>query len=68
MIGRGGQKEPTETDGEGSLEATLDLCTTLATIEYHASVALYPEVQLFGLVGCCHRFVRGVDSWISCNR
>ena len=62
VIGRGGQKgqgEPTEKDGEGSLEATLDLCTTLATIEYHASVALYPEVQLFGLVGCCHRFVRG---------
>ena len=41
-----------------ALQRTLYFCTELATIEYNASVALYPDVQLFALVACCYQFVR----------
>lgn len=38
------------------IERTLDLCTSLANIEHHASFTLNPEVQLFAFVGCCHAY------------
>lgn len=41
---------------------TLELCTDLANAEYHASVSLQPDVQLFALTACTHRFTR---RWIA---
>lgn len=55
-----GDTEKKDMTPTRSLQQTLDLCTTLATIEYHAVVALCPDVQLFALVGCCHRFCVGL--------
>ena len=38
---------------------TLDFCTTLANIEHYSTQALHPDVQLFALVGCCHKYAQG---------
>jgi DNA polymerase III delta prime subunit len=45
-------------DATESLIDILDLCTDMANAEYHASVSLQPDVQLFAIVACTHRFAR----------
>ena len=50
--------EQCATASADALGRTLAFCTEMATIEYNASVSLYPDVQLFALVACCYQFVR----------
>jgi hypothetical protein len=39
-----------------SVTDTLEFCTNLANIEHNSTQALHPDVQLFALVGCCHKY------------
>lgn len=43
------------------LSDTLDLCTSLADAEYHASVALQPDVQLLAVVAAAGAFA---ERWV----
>ena len=52
---------PDATTQEALLTDTLDLCTSLANAEYHASVALHPDVQLLAVVSAAGAFA---EKWV----